>query len=116
MVRGIRGATDVSGNNAELILSATRLLLEQMTDENSVNIEDIAAVHFSSTPDLNSAFPAKAARLMGWDNVPLFGSAEIDVPDSLPRCIRILMLVNTDKPQDSIKHVYLGSTCRLRYM
>ncbi len=114
MVRGIRGAIDVKSNTAELIITAASALLERMKEENQVKIEDIAAIHFSATPDLNSVFPAKAARLMGWENVPLFGHAEIEVPGSLPRCIRILMLVNTDKPQEIMKHVYLGAAYRLK--
>ncbi len=114
MVRGIRGAIDIADNTVELILSATRMLLERMVLENQVKTEDIAAVHFSATPDLNQAFPARAARLMGWQHVPLFCHAEIDVPNSLPRCIRILMLLNSEQPQELINHIYLGKTHKLR--
>ncbi len=114
MIRGIRGAVTVTENLAADILETTRGLLEQMVCENQVETEMIAAVHFSATPDLNAAFPAQAAREMGWLTVPLFCCVEIDVPGSLPRCIRVLMLVNTTRRQDLVKHVYLGETYRLR--
>ena len=116
MVRGIRGATTVQENSAEQILEATRQLLEEMVNTNQIRLSDIAAVHFSLTPDLNSAFPALAARKMGWHKVPLFCHAEIAVPGALPRCIRVLMLVNTTKTQDEIKHIYLKESYRLRDM
>jgi len=112
--RGIRGATTVKDNNADEIISATRELLGKIVDENSIGTGDIAAVFFSVTPDLNRAFPAKAARDMGWMNVPLFCQLEIDVPGSLAKCIRIMMLVNTTLGQDQIRHVYLKETPKLR--
>ncbi len=114
MVRGIRGAVAVEDNTAEAILEATRLLLAQMTVENSIVLTEIAAVHFSATPDLNAAFPAQAARQLGWENVPLFGHMELNVPGAVPRCIRVLMLVNTIKSQEQVNHIYLGETRRLR--
>lgn len=112
--RGIRGATTVSKNAPEEIISATRELLVRLVEENSIDTSAIAAVFFSATQDLSSAFPAKAARDLGWMNVPLFCSVEIDVPDSLNKCIRIMMLVNTTLSQEEIKHVYLKETYKLR--
>lgn len=112
--RGIRGATTVENNLPEEIIAATRELLERIMENNSIDTGDIAAIFFSATPDLNGAFPAKAARDMGWLDVPLFCMAEIDVPGSLSRCIRIMMLVNTTLEQAKIKHVYLKETIRLR--
>ncbi|MEW5784865.1 MAG: chorismate mutase [Bacillota bacterium] len=114
MVRGIRGAVTAAGNNRADILAATGQLLARMIEQNGVALRDIAAVHFSATPDLNAAFPARAAREMGWQTVPLFCHVEIDVPESLPQCIRVLMLVNTELPPEEIKHIYLGETYRLR--
>jgi len=113
-VRGIRGATTTTSNNSEEIYNATRELLENMVQANQIKTEHIAAIFFSATPDLNSAFPARAAREMGWLSVPLFCHLEIDVPEALPRCIRIMMLVNTTLEQDQIKHVYLKDTVKLR--
>jgi chorismate mutase len=113
-VRGIRGATTSADNIPEEIYIATRELLTKMVDNNAVETADIAAVFFSATPDLDSAFPAKAAREIGWLKVPLFCHVEINVPDSISRCIRILMMVNTGLEQDQINHVYLKDTVRLR--
>jgi chorismate mutase len=113
-MRGIRGAIDVSSNEAQKILEATKELLLEMLQKNSLEKDKIAAIIFSTTADLNAAFPAEAARRLGWVYVPLFCTSEINVPGALPRCIRILMLVNSTKTQEEIKHVYLGGTSSLR--
>lgn len=113
-VRGIRGATTAAGNTPGEIYLATGELLSELVKVNQFETDQVAAVFFSATPDLNSAFPARAAREMGWLQVPLFCHVEIDVPHSLPRCIRILMLINTDLDQDQINHVYLKETSGLR--
>ena len=113
-VRGIRGATTVKNDLPAEIYCATQELLFEMIALNSINSEDVAAAFFSMTPDLKSAFPAKAARLMGWETVPLFCQVEIDVPESLPLCIRILILLNTTTEQGAIRHVYLRASTILR--
>lgn len=113
-VRGIRGATTVSDDQPEIIYRETTILLEEMIGRNEVTTNDIAAVLFSVTPDLKSAFPARAAREIGWLQVPLFCHVEIDVSEALQRCIRILILVNTDLEQHEVKHVYLNQTTGLR--
>jgi len=113
-VRGIRGAITVEENNPKEVRYATRELLLKMVKANQVAKEDIAAVIFTTTPDLNAVFPAEAARELGWTNVPLLGAGEIDVAGGLSLCIRILMLVNTSKKQDQIKHIYLGDARKLR--
>lgn len=113
-VRGIRGAIDVSANNSEEILEATKELLQEIMHRNSLENEQIAAVIFSMTADLDAAFPAKAARELGWKYVPLFCTNEISVPGSLPRCIRVLMLINTKKTAREIMHVYLRGAVALR--
>jgi len=113
-LRGIRGATTVERNSKEEILAATKELLSQMISANEVKIEEIASVIFSITKDLNAEFPAAAARELGWNNTPLLCTNEIDVPASLPRCIRVLMHVNTEKSQKEIKHIYLKEAQKLR--
>lgn len=113
-VRGIRGAIDVTDNDAHEILGAAKELLQEIMKKNSILKEDITAVIFSMTADLNAVFPAKAARQIGWTYVPLFDTCEIDVPGSLPRCIRVLMLVNSPKAQEEIRHVYLRGAVVLR--
>ncbi len=114
MVRGIRGAIDVSENSKEEILEKTEHLLRQMLSKNQVDSKAIAAVFFSATPDLNAAFPAAAARKIGLVSVPLFSSVEIAVPGALPRIVRILILLNTERSQDDIFHIYLGEAKNLR--
>lgn len=114
MLRGVRGATTVEQNDREQILSRTAELLTELTIKNTINAEDIGAVIFSSTPDLPIAFPAAAARRIGWDSVPLFGTQEIDNPDGVPLCIRVLILLNTDLAQADIHHLYLHNAARLR--
>jgi chorismate mutase len=114
-VQGIRGAVIVSADEPELILQATRNLLEALLQANpDLHMEDLASVLFTMTPDLYSVHPAQAAREMGWNRVPLFCLQEIPVPDGLPRVIRVLAHWNTNLPQDSIRHVYLGEAVSLR--
>lgn len=114
MLRGVRGATTVEQNDCEQILSRTAELLNELINTNDIKTEDIGAVIFASTPDLPAAFPAAAARRIGWDTVPLFGTQEIDNPDGVPLCIRVLILWNTDLPQVAIRHAYLHEATRLR--
>lgn len=114
MLRGIRGAIDVAANDAAEILEATKELLQEMLQKNSLAKDDLGAVIFSMTADLNAVFPAQAARQMGWVYVPLFDTSEIDVPGALPRCIRVLMLINTTKTPREIRHVYLRGAAALR--
>ncbi len=114
LVRGIRGATTTRDNTKEAILEATKELLDRIVEANSVDLDDIAATILTTTHDLDAEFPALAARQMGWNNVPLMCSNEMQVPDGLPRCVRILMLVNTEKAPQDIVHVYLGGATNLR--
>ncbi len=114
MVRGLRGATTVPVNEKEEVLKATRELLVALSKANAIKPADIAAVIFSSTPDVNAAFPAAAARELGWNDVPLFGTQEIDCPTGIPLCIRVLLLLNTDKAQHELQPVYLEGAVQLR--
>ena len=115
IVRGIRGATCVESDEPELILAATRELLEEICRRNEIeNYDDICSAVFTTTADLTSTFPAEAARVMGMGMVPLLCAREIPVPNSMPRCIRILFHVNTKKSQQEIRHVYLGDAQKLR--
>jgi chorismate mutase len=114
LLRGVRGATTVEQNDYEQILSRTAELLTELINANDMKTEDIGAVIFASTPDLPAAFPAAAARRIGWDTVPLFGTQEIENPDGVPLCIRVLILWNSDLPQTAIQHVYLHHAARLR--
>ncbi len=113
-VRGIRGATTAPGADARSVLEATTELLERMVGQNGVEADDIAAVLFSVTSDLNRAFPARAARQLGWTRVPLLDLAQAPVEGDLPRCIRVLMLVNTVRRAEEMVHVYLHGAVALR--
>ena len=114
-IRGIRGAITVSADQPDLILQATRELLEAILDENpGMNSEDVASTIFTVIDDLASTFPAQAARQMGWELVPMLCAREIPVPNSLPRVIRVLVHWNTEVPQSEIKHVYLRDAVKLR--
>lgn len=114
-IRGIRGAITVPADEPELILEATRELLETILAENeTMRPEDIASAVFTVTDDLASTFPAQAARQMGWNLVPMLCAREIPVPNSLPRVVRVLVHWNTDIPQSQINHVYLREAIKLR--
>lgn len=113
-VRGIRGAITVGGDEAAEIVSATKRLLSEMIVRNGIELDDIASVLFSLTPDLRAAFPALGAREMGWVHVPMLHFTEIAVPGSLEQCIRVLMHVNTARSLEDIEHVYLDGAAVLR--
>lgn len=114
MLRGVRGATTVSCNDKEQILERTRELLTELIAVNHMCTADIGAVLFSATPDITAVFPAAAARQIGWTEVPLFDAQQIDCDTGLPRCIRVLILWNTNEAQDAIHHVYLHEAKSLR--
>ena len=114
-IRGVRGATTVAADEPDLILQATRELLEEILAENeNMKPEDIASAIFTVTEDLVSTFPAQAARQMGWSLVPMMCAREIPVPGSLPKVIRVLVHWNTEVPQNKIIHVYLHDAVKLR--
>lgn len=113
--RGIRGATVAAANTAEELMAVTHELLKKMIEANGVVAEDVACVLFTTTPDLNAEFPAAAARkLLEWSQVALLCGQEIDVPGRMPRCVRVLMLVNTERRASEMVHVYLRGTEKLR--
>lgn len=115
MTRGLRGATTVKENNEQEILENTQRLVEEMIELNRVEPELVSHVFISVTNDLNAVFPAKSLRqIPGWTYVPVMCMREIDVPGSLPKCIRIMMVVNTETAQEEIQHVYHHEAVQLR--
>jgi len=114
LVRGFRGATTVDANTREAILEATTELLEELVRANDIQRDHVASIIFTTTPDLNAEFPAVAARDAGWTDIALMCGHEMNVPGSLPRCVRILMHVNTELAADQVKHVYLREARALR--
>lgn len=112
--RGIRGATTVETDTADAIVAATRELLVRIVEANDLAASDVACAIFTVTPDLTAAFPARAARELGWQHVPLLDAQEVPVPGSLSRCVRVLILWNTERSQEEIRHVYLRDAGSLR--
>ena len=114
-VRGLRGATTADSNTRDDILDATRELLQELVEANDVSADDIAAVTFSTTRDLDAEFPAVAARVdLGWTDVAMMCGHEMDVPGGQERCIRVMILVNTDKEPHELKRIYLREAANLR--
>lgn len=112
--RGVRGATTVDSDNRDEILKATTQLLALMIRRNEIESTDVASAIFTVTKDLQSEFPALAARQLGWLEVPLLCGYEVSVEGSLPQCIRILLHWNTDRSQSEINHVYVNNAVKLR--
>ena len=114
-VRGVKGATTTAGTTAEDVLEATEQLLRTLIDENGIDQDDVASVQFTTSPDLVAEFPAVAARKrLGWNDVPLMCGHEMARPGAIGRCIRILILWNTDKAQNEVLHAYLNDAAKLR--
>jgi chorismate mutase len=112
--RGIRGATTVDNNTKEDILNAGKELLQKMVEANAIVPENVACAIFTTTPDLDAEFPAAAARQLGWSNTALLCAQEMNVPNGLKKCLRILILYNTEKKADEIVHVYIKGATTLR--
>lgn len=114
-VRGLRGATTIKEDNAESVLQATREMLLAILEANpTLQPTDIASVFFTVTDDIRSVYPAKAARELGWEEVPLMCAQEIPVPGSVRNCIRVLITWNSDLAQSEVHHVYLREAVQLR--
>lgn len=113
-LRGLRGATTADANTREAILAVTRELLEALCRENDIRPADVASVYFTITPDLDAAFPAAAARELGWTDVALLDAQVPRVLNDLARCIRVLIHWNTDKPPHELRHLYLREARHLR--
>jgi chorismate mutase len=112
--RGIRGAITVSQDTVEEVLQATSELLDKICEENDLEVKDIASIIFAVTSDIKSVYPARAARLRGWNMVPLLCFQDMEVTDALPHCIRVLVTINTIKSLDEIKHIYMRDAGQLR--
>jgi chorismate mutase len=112
--RGIRGATTAEENTVEAIQSATRELLYIMIRANKIHVDDVASVIFTTTKDLNATYPALAARQLGWYDAALLCGHEMEVPDGIERCVRVLLHWNTVCGPEDIIHVYLRRAKNLR--
>ena len=113
-LRGLRGATTATANSREAILEAAEELIRALQEANGFKPEDVESAIFTSSPDLTAEYPARAARRLGWDGVPLLGASEVAVPDGIPRCIRLLLHLYTTTPPGELKHMYLRGAAKLR--
>jgi len=113
-VRAIRGAIQVDADQRQAILDATAELVNEVMDRNGLSTDDVISVIFSATPDLRAEFPALATRSLGFAAVPLLCCSEIDVPGAMPRVVRLMMHVQTDRGRPQIQHVYLRGATALR--
>lgn len=113
-VRALRGATTVDADSVEQINVRVQALVERMLERNAVDKEDLISVVFTATDDIHSMFPAAAARGVGLGDVPLLCARELDIDGGTPRCIRVLMHINTDQARSDLHHVYLEGAKALR--
>ncbi|MET8140297.1 chorismate mutase [Sphaerisporangium sp. NPDC005288] len=114
MVRAIRGAVQIDSNDREAILEGVTELVSEVMERNRLTTDEVISVIFTATPDLTAEFPALAARKLGFHDVPLICASEIDVPGALPRVVRLMAHVATDRPRQQIQHVYLRGAAALR--
>lgn len=112
--RAIRGATTVTENSKTAILEAASELLRAILVANALAPEHIVSILFTLTPDLDAAYPTKAARELGWTDIPLLDAQQPRVQGDLVRCIRVMIHCETERSMRDIKHVYLGEARRLR--
>ncbi|MFC0556147.1 chorismate mutase [Planotetraspora thailandica] len=114
MVRAVRGAIQVDADDRDSIIAGTTELVTEVMERNKLTTDDVISVIFTATPDLTAEFPALAARKLGFHDVPLLCASEIDVPGALPRVVRLMAHVATDRPRQEIHHVYLRGAAALR--
>ena len=113
-VRAVRGAVQVDSADRDAILEATAELVSEVMSRNDLTTDDVISVLFTATPDLTAEFPALAARKIGFHYVPLICASEIAVSGAMPRVVRLLAHVETDRPRSAIQHVYLRGATALR--
>jgi chorismate mutase len=113
-VRAVRGAVQVVGDDRAEILAATTELVTEVMTRNELSTDDVISVLFTATSDLTAEFPALAARKLGFQEVPLLCASEINVPGAMPRVVRLMMHIETDKPRSQVQHVYLRGAAALR--
>jgi chorismate mutase len=113
-LRAVRGATTVDEDTPEAITGRVVTLLTRIMERNELAEDDIVSILFTATEDIVSIFPAAAARTMGLGAVPLICARELAIVGSVPRCVRVMLHVSTERPRDEIHHVYLEGAQGLR--
>ena len=112
--KGLRGATTLEADSRDEIIVKTKELLGAMIERNDIHKDDLVTIIFTATSDIHGAFPAAAAREMGFGDVPLICAQELEIVDSTPLCVRILALIDTEKKRSELRHVYLHGAKGLR--
>lgn len=113
-MRAVRAATSVTADDPTLVREAVTELLETLMSINDIDADDVVSALFTATPDLTSAFPATAARTLGWTEVPMLCATEIDVPGAPPRILRVLLHVERAASAPRLVPVYLREAVALR--
>lgn len=113
-VRALRGATTVDADTEEQVGERTRTLVRAMLERNGVDKESLISILFTATDDIHSTFPATAARALGLGDVPLICARELDITGATPRCIRVMIHLQTDRARNELHHVYLEGARGLR--
>ncbi|HVX21885.1 MAG TPA: chorismate mutase [Acidimicrobiales bacterium] len=113
-VRALRGATTVEEDTTDQVTDRVQELLREVMDRNGLVEDDVISILFTATADVVSMFPATAARGIGFGAVPLLCAAEIPVPGAMSHCVRVLLHVDTDRPRQDLRHVYLHGAKGLR--
>lgn len=113
-VRAVRGATQLSDDSPEEMEQEVSLLLQEILEANQLSLDQVISALFTVTHDLTSHFPAAAARKAGWSEVPMICSVEIPVPGSLPKTVRVMLHVESERTRGEIIHIYRGGAKVLR--
>ena len=113
-VRGVRGAIQVGADDRDSILAGAAELVTEVLERNELASSDLISIVFTATPDLTAEFPAYAARQLGLVDVPLLCASEIAVPGAMPRVLRLLAHIETERDRSAIRHVYLRGASALR--
>ena len=113
-VRAIRGAVQLDADDREHLLASVDELIRAILEQNELRTDDLISMLFTATPDLHSEFPALAARQLGIGDTPLLCTQELDVTGALPRVIRVMAHVETEKSKADVRHIYLRGAAALR--
>jgi chorismate mutase len=112
--RAVRGATCAPENSESAILDAARELLTALVAANGLEPRDLVSIVFTMTPDLDAAYPTRAARELGWTHLALLDAQQPRVAGDLARCLRVLVLCETGRSPQELRHIYLGDAKKLR--
>ena len=113
-VRAVRGATQLESDTREHMLERVAEMVRDVMESNELVVDDFISIIFTATSDLVSEFPAYAARILGFDDVPLICARELEIEGSMPRCVRMMAHIETDLTRAEVTHVYLHGAANLR--